>query len=630
MKTIRGASDRYLDVDLTSSSWTAFTPSEADLRAYIGGKGLGLKIFADRAGPGLAGMDPLGPDNMLLFMMGLFVGTGAPCSARFEAISKSPLTGIMATASCGGPFGMALKTAGWDGMLIRGAAAGPTVLRVDEDGVRFEAAGEAWGMRTKEAQEALCPSPRHAAAVIGPAGENLVAYANIASGHRFVGRGGMGAVMGSKNLKAVVARGRDYRIEPADPARFARIDARSKKRIARNSFTKAYADFGTNFNVNFGVDAGFAPVMNFRDRTDERCRDLSGQAMAERYKTEREACMPCTVLCGHRGTYPDGKVRPIPEYETIGLWGGNIGNFDPDLVGSWNEQMNGLGMDTISAGGTVAWAMEAAEKGLRPSGLAFGRVDNIASTIEDIAYRRGEGAELALGSRSLGEKYGGSEFAIHVKGLEMAAYDPRGAWGQGLGFAVTNRGGCHLGSYTVSLEALFGFLPPYTALSKPQWVDFFENLFSAVNSLHTCLFTVFGYLLEPPVAKYTPKPILKLAMLLTPRLAQALLDWSALSGYVESISGRKCSPGDFYASGRRTQLLERAMNVSCGIGATDDSLPPRFLAESRTKHARASVVPLEDMKKSYYRIKGYDADGVPTPRTLARAGVDYRIVRKAP
>ncbi len=629
MKTIKGTSDRYLEVDLSASTWKVFTPSQADLRAYLGGKGLGLKLFADRAGDALGSLDPLGPDNMLVFMMGLFVGTGAPCSARFEGITKSPLTGIMASSSCGGPFGMALKTAGWDGLVVRGKAAVPTVLRIDEDGVRFEEAGEAWGLRTKEVQERLCTSPRHGAVAIGPAGEHLVPYANVASGHRFLGRGGLGAVMGSKLLKAVVARGRAYGIEPADPARFARINAQSRKRILRNDFSKAYADYGTNYNVSFGVRKGFAPVRNFRDRTDERCMALSGEAMAERYKTERDACMPCTVLCGHRGTYPDGKIRTIPEYETIGLWGGNIGNFDPDLVGPWNELMNELGMDTISAGGTIAWAMEAAEKGLRPSSLAFGRTDNIASTIEDIAYGRGEGPELALGSRTLSERYGGKDFAIHVKGMEMAAYDPRGAWGQGLGFAVTNRGGCHLGCYTVALEALYGYLPQYTTLSKAQWVDFFENLFSAVNSLHTCLFSVFGYLLEPPVAKYTPKPILKLAMLFLPRVAQALLDWSALSGFVEAISGRKCSARDFYAVGRRTQLLERAMNCSCGIGVEDDVLPARFTEEADTRHPVKSVVPLEPMRASYYRIKGYDEDGVPTPGALARAGVDYRVVKAA-
>lgn len=347
--------------------------------------------------------------------------------------------------------------------------------------------------------------------------------------------------------------------------------------------------------------------------------------MAERYKTTISSCIPCTVLCGHKGTYPDGKLRSIPEYETIGIWGGNIGNFDPDIVGLWNEQMNELGIDTISLGGTIAWAMEAAEKGIRPSSLRFGKTENLSSIIEDVAYRRGEGAELALGTKALSERYGGSDFAIQVKGLEMAAYDPRSAWGQGLGFAVTNRGGCHLGSYTIAMEAIYAYLPQYTSISKAEWVDFFENLFSAVNSLHTCLFSIFGYLLEPPIAKYTPKAILKLAMLFTPRLAQALLDWSALSGFVESITGRKCSPRDFYNAGKRALLLERAMNCSCGISAKDDSLPERFIKEKNTRHEVKSVVPLEKMKRKYYKIKGYDKNGIPLPKTLKKAGLDYEL-----
>ncbi|MBL8966364.1 MAG: hypothetical protein JNG85_05090 [Spirochaetaceae bacterium] len=620
MKTITGESRRYLDVDLTARTYSVFSPRLEDLDDYLGGKGLGLKLFYDRLGgadgSGLAAVDPLGPDNVLAFMMGTFIGTGAPCSARFAGVTKSPLTGIMVSSSCGGPFGMALKTAGWDGLLVSGAAAAPTTLRIDENGVAFEDASSLWGLETGASQDKLVDNPRQGALVIGPAGENEVPYAVIRSGNRYLGRGGMGAVMGAKRLKAVVATGRAFEIKPADPARYERLNAKARRHIGRNSFVLNYRAYGTNYGVNPGVDKGFAPVRNFRDRTDERCRALSGEAMAERYATEHSACAPCAVLCGHKGVYPDGKKRHIPEYETIGLWGGNIMNFDPDIVGVWNDRMGELGLDTISCGATVSWAMEAAEKGLRPSALAFGRVDNIAAALDDIAHRRGEGAELALGSRALARRYGGLEFAAQVKGMEMAAYDPRAGWGQGLNYAVANRGGCHLNAYPIALEALFGYIPQYSRLSKASWVDFFEDFFTAVNSTQTCQFSAFGYLLEPPIAKYTPKPLLKLAMTLMPRVAQAVLDWSCLSGLVAAITGRRITPRGFYLAGRRAHVLERRMNCHMGVTAADDTLPARFLNEAATRHPVESVVPIEPLVKAYYRRKGYGADGVPTARTL--------------
>ena len=528
-KTILGESKQYLEIDLSTRSWKVYTAGEADLRDYIGGKGLGIKFIYDRLGKRLGKVDPLGPDNILAFMMGTFIGTGAPCSGRFAGITKSPLTGIMVAASCGGPFGMACKTAGWDGVLVSGKAAKPTVLRLDENGVAFEDAGELWGMETGAAQASLVSKPGQGALVIGPAGENGVLYAVIRSGNRFLGRGGMGTVMGAKNLKAIVASGQSFRISPVAQETFAKLNIKAKKMIVRNPFVQAYKAYGTSYSVNPGVDSGYAPVRNFRDRTDERCRQLSGEVMAERYKTKHAVCTPCSVLCGHKGTYPDGKERHIPEYETIGLWGGNIMNFDPDIIGLWNDRMNELGLDTISCGATVSWAMEAAEKGLRPSTLRFGQTDTIAVMLADIAWLRGEGAELAQGSRKLATRYGGLEFAAQVKGLEMAAYDPRAGWGQGLNYAVANRGACHLNAYPIALEAIFHYIPQYSTLSKASWVAFMEDLYSATNSVQTCQFTIFGYLLEPPLAKYTPKPLLKLAMTFLPSVAQLVLDWSTLS-----------------------------------------------------------------------------------------------------
>lgn len=616
-RCITGESARCLEVDLSTETWQAIETSELDRREYLGGKGLGLKLINDRIGTRLDTIDPLGADNILAFMTGSFMGTGAPCSGRFAGITKSPLTGIMVTASCGGPFGMALRTAGWDGLLVKGRAARPSLLQIDSEGVQFRSAATLWGQETGPVQAALADSPQKGVLVIGPAAENGVLYSVIRSGNRYLGRGGMGTVMASKNLKAIVATGRTYSIKPVDEKKFLKYNTIAKKYITRNSFVLNYRAYGTSYGVRPGIRSGYAPVRNFRDRTDPRCEAFSGESMAERYKTKPATCIPCSIMCGHKGVYPDGKTRHIPEYETVGLWGGNILNFDPDLIGILNERMNELGIDTISCGATVGWAMEAAEKGLRPSSLAFGKTENLGQIIEDIAWHRGEGIELALGTKRLAERYGGMDFAPQVKGLEIAAYDPRAGWGQGLNYAIANRGGCHLNAYPIGLEAIFNFIPQYTVLSKASWVCFMEDLFSAANSVQTCQFTIFGYLLEPLVARYTPKPVLKLVMTLLPDLAQVLLDWSALSGLLSAITGRPLKMREFLKCGRRIHVLERMMNLKCGIRQQDDTLPGRFLEEAITAHPVRSVVPIKKLVAAYYRKKGYGSDGIPTERLLA-------------
>ena len=401
MRKITGTSNKYLDINLTDRSWSVFELDMETLADYIGGKGIGLKIFNDRYKDRLSEIDPLGAENLLIFSMGVMLSTGAPCSGRFEVITRSPLTNLMLASSCGGPFGEAVKTAGYDGLVVHGRSETPVSLQLDEDGVSFKDAGSLWGMGTHEVQDSLNMNIRESAVVIGPAGENGVKYASICSGHRFAGRGGAGAVMGSKNLKAIVARGRSVSYEPVVPDLFRKTIKKSRKFIIRNETSEGLRKYGTNMNVRFGIKAGYSPVRNFRDRYSPETEKTSGEAMAERYSSRHSTCKHCTVLCGHKGMYPDGKMRQIPEYETIGMFGSNIENYDPDIIGEWNEQMNELGLDTISTGGTLAWAMEAAEKGLRPSVLQFGKTDNISKIISDIAFRRDEGAELAEGSMRL-------------------------------------------------------------------------------------------------------------------------------------------------------------------------------------------------------------------------------------
>ncbi len=622
MKEILGPSNKYLDIDLTNKTWRVYDVDPLDLKNYIGGKGLGLKIFFDRLKGRLGEVDALDPDNLLIFSNGVLLTTGAPCSARFEVITKSPQTGMMVASSCGGPFGEASKTAGWDGVIISGKADKPTTIRFNDSEVVFEDASELWGMGTHHVQEELKLSIKEGAAVIGPAGENKVLYSNICSGHRFAGRGGVGAVMGSKNLKAIVAQGQDYKTVPVDPEMFEKTRKRAHTYITRNQMTKGVRAFGTNMNVQIGIDTGFSPVRNFKDRYNPKTAQTTGEVMAERYKTRHSTCRYCTVLCGHKGHYPDGKLRQIPEYETIGLFGSNIENYDPDIIGVWNDQMNDMGMDTISAGGTIAWAMEAKENGIYDTELEFGRVDNISRFIDDIAHRRGQGDELADGSMRLANKYGGQDYAIHAKGLEIAAYDPRASWGHGLSYAVHNKGGCHLGSYLVAMEILMGFMPPFVTINKHQWVAFLEDIFTGINSLQSCLFTSFAILTEPPVPKYLPKFALNIAMIGTPRISMMLMSWNVYSRFFWSITGIKMTQWDFKHAGERINKLERYMNCQMGMKPEMDTLPKRFTHEAKTKWHKDSVVPIEKMVKSYYKTRKYDpATGGPCEADLRKIGI---------
>jgi aldehyde:ferredoxin oxidoreductase len=619
MKTIIGTSNRIIEVNLTTGQTTEFQVNKNDRRRYLGGKGLGLKLLYDRMDRGI---DPLGEENCLAFMMGVLMGTGAPCTGRFSAVTKSPLTGIMLHSSCGGPFGMAFKTAGYDGLLITGKAPAPVFIDIDEHGARIMDGAHCWGMNTHETQQQLNPDGKAGVLAIGPAGENRVCIANVASGHRFLGRGGLGAVMGSKNLKGIVARGKAYKIVPTNLKLFNRTKKRAGGYIDKNPVTADdYRNYGTSSHVNWCNDGGILPVNNFQEGSHPQADLVSGETMRQRYQAKPSTCKPCSIMCGHKGTHADGSVHQIPEYETVGLLGPNLGIFDPDAVTLFNDCCGLLGLDTISSGAVLAWCMEAGQKGLISTELTFGSEQGILQALDDMAHRRGFGDEMADGTRMLSRRYGGADFAIQIKGLEMPAYDPRGSWGQGLAYAVANRGACHLSATTFALEVAFGFLNPYTTRAKPSFVRFFENLYAAVNSLHTCQFTAYAYVLEPPIVKYTPKWLLGLIMQYLPGIAVMLMDVSIFSRLWRSVTGLRMNQWQMLKAGARIHVLERTMNTGEGISRKDDTLPRRFLVEGRGCDAKKRTVPLQPMLDAYYRMRGYDPQGIPTQQTLRRLGI---------
>ena len=614
MDEIIGTSNRFLEIDLGTREVKSFAVQEQERKLFLGGKGLGLKLLYDRM---LPGTDPLGSDSYLAIMPGVLMGTGAPCSGRFAAVAKSPLTGIMLSSSCGGPFGLAFKTAGYDGLLITGKSEEPVYLIIDDKGVRFESASDLWGMDTKQTQQAVGGVRKSGVLAIGPAGESMAPIANIASGKRFLGRGGMGAVMGSKKLKAIVAIGGQYSIFPKNQMKFEKTKKRATAYINRNAVTSnAYRRFGTSSHVEWCNKGGILPVNNFQGGSHESASKVSGETMQQKYHSKHNTCKPCTILCGHKGTHEDGTEHQIPEYETVGLLGPNLGIFDPDLITEWNDLSGLMGIDTISAGAVLAYIMEAGEKGLVETSLTFGSPEGISETLKDMAHGNGFAGEMAKGVRWLSGKYGGEAFAIHIKGLEMAAYDPRGAWGQGLSYAVANRGACHLSSTLFALEVSFGLLNPYSTRAKAKFSHYFENLYATVNSLHTCQFTAFAYTLEPPIVKYTPKFLLGLTMQYMPDVALMLMDVSVYSKFFSAVTGIKMSQWEYLKAGKRIHTLERLMNCEEGITRKDDTLPERFLKEGRSCDPEKRVVPLNRMLSAYYKVRGYDADGRPSLKTL--------------
>ena len=518
---------------------------------------------------------------------------------------------------------MAYKTAGYEGLILTGKARRPTTLVIDANGVHFEDGLWLWGKDTQATQEALKLGKNDGALVIGPAGENLVWFANICSGHRYLGRGGLGAVMGAKNLKAVVARGGEYILQAADQPGFERLRKHILGYINASPITsKLYRLYGTASFLKKCNEGEILPVSNFQRGAHPLAFQLSGQAMKERYDTKISTCRPCSILCGHKGKYADGSVHQVPEFETVALLGSNLAIFDPDQVSKFNDLCGLMGLDTISTGGTLGWVMEAGEKGLVKTPLKFGSEQGILDAILTITFRRSFGSEMANGSRWLAEKYGGKAFAIQVKGMEMSGYDPRGSWGQGLSYAVANRGACHLSSALFTLEVIMGFVNPYQTRAKPNLVRFFEDLYAAVNSLPICQFTSYAYILEPPLVKFTPRPVIKWLMENLPEAAILVMDLSSFSRQFEVVGGVRLGGRAFLQAGARIHTLERMLNVREGISRKDDTLPERMLEEGRTVDRQARTVPLEPMLEAYYRLRGWDQDGIPTPATLRRLKID--------
>ncbi len=624
---IKGYAGRILEVNLANRSHRFLPLDEEIARLYIGGKGYGTRLLYDQTE---AGIDPLGPDNPLIFATGPLNGSVAPQSNRFAVVCKSPLTGGIGNATCGGSFAFGMKKAGLDVMVVKGQSERPVRIEVngDIDEVKFIDADDLWGKGTYATQAALGKKMNHA--VIGPAGENQVLYAGIVSNERIAGRTGVGAVMGSKRLKAVSVTGK-RKLEMEDQDKF-----KEYTKFVRELFKdhpvlgESMKRFGTGAILNTTNARNMLPTRNFKYGRFKDAMKISGEWFEDNeLKGVKTSCIHCPVTCG-RDTEVEGVGRVKgPEYETLALLGSNLEVGDIKKVSEWNYHADDLGMDTISLGASLSFAMELNERGMFDSKLEFGDVTAISEMIQDIGHRKGIGNDLAEGVKRMAEKYGGAEFAMHVKGLELSAYDPRGSYAQGVEYATTNRGGCHVQGASMYLESTGPLtINPQNLKMKADIPIVQQNLACAINSMVLCIFTTYG-MIPKQVHDLDPNGLVH--RMLSGALENAGPLFRMIMGvkgkplmwfekWLTFITGETFSGGHLQEIGGRIFNLERMYNLREGITPSADTLPDRILYESTFKGIESGH-PLDQLLPRYYKNRGWDKDGIPTDRILNKLQV---------
>ena len=625
-----GYMGKVMLVDLTTETVTEYPWSDEQRELYLGGKIMAARILCDH----LTGKETaFSEENWIVISTGPLSGTGAPSSARFNISALSPQTGILASSNCGGSFGLYLKKAGYDALILKGKCQSRKWLEITEDSFVFHEADDLWGTTTGECQKLLAgkvSSKKFGKLCIGPAGENRVLYAGIISDERAAGRAGLGAVMGWKNLKAITAAG-SHTVPVQNREK---TKAWIKKWFAYLQKHPLTGDqlprLGTAGLVSSMQMHGLLSTKNYSAGQFEDFEQVSGEYLAENFNITNKGCQTCPIRCA-RTVQVQGKNVKGPELETLGLLGGNICNNDLQKILDWNYQLDELGMDTISTANTIAWAMEANEKGLWDNGLKFGSVEDLSAIFDDIAHRRGIGDELAQGSKRLSEKYGGKEFAMHVKGLELAAYEPRRAVGQGLGYAVSNRGGCHLnGGYLVILEGLGLNVDTQTPKAKADFTMLFQDLMETISASGQCLFTSYAFfpafLINKPNGVIT-KTVNFVAthigwavrfMNKCPRVLALHLPVFHHTKMIKLALGMPMNFGRYIQIGERGYTMERLVNTRFGITEANDKLPKRLTDVPQDPKNPKTKIPLEKMKKTYYKARGWDRNGIPTEATLRR------------
>ena len=587
-----GWSEKILDIDLNTQTYKTYPLDTEMARMFIGGRGLGARLLWDLVGPEV---DPLSPENVLIFTNGPLTGTGYQTSSRFSVTTKSPLTGTVLDANSGGYWGMQFKKTGYDVLIVHGKAEKPVWIEIKDGAVTFHDASELWGMRVYALTEKLGQNNnKRNVLCIGPAGENLSRIASIMNDReRALARGGPGAVMGSKNLKAIVVEGKE-RPEIDDKERFKFLLYETRKLLAASPLTsQALPEFGTVVLMNIMNNIGALSTRNHQQTQFEGAEAISGEELTEKYLVKNASCWACPIGCT-RISKTEKVEGEGPEFESTWAFGAQCGVDDLAAIIEVNSLCNDLGLDTISAGSTIACAMELSEKGYLDSDLCFGRADVLAPMVEAMAYRNDLGAELADGSRRLATKYGHPELSMTAKGMEMPAYDPRGLQGQGLLYATSNRGGCHMRGNMIGLEVLGlpKLIDRFQVQGKSSFVILNQNSNAAIDSLVICKFTNMGVADE------------------------------YFARVLSAVTGVQYATTELIKVGERVWNLERLYNNREGFTGKDDTLPSRLLTEAPTDGpSKGWVSHLEPMLKEYYRTRGWDENGVPNPKKLADLGL---------
>ncbi|HHV38593.1 MAG TPA: aldehyde ferredoxin oxidoreductase family protein [Tepidimicrobium sp.] len=622
----------YLKIDLSTGKSEKYIVSEEYFQKYLGGKTLACKLLLDMTE---AGIDPLSPEAMIIINTGPMNNTGAPSSSRFNLSFKNVLTGGIASSNCGGQFGVMLKRAGYDGLILTGKANKPSVIEIVDGEFFLKDGKDLWGLDMEETQQRL---PKHyGKLVIGPAGENLVKYASAGSGERMAGRCGAGAVLGSKNIKAVIAYG-TRRAEIFEKEKFQRHIRRWVKLLRDHPMTgESLPKYGTAGLLNKANATFSLPTHNFKVGHSSKANYVSGETLAKTRLIRNSGCISCPIRCERRVKHK-GKEIKGPEFETLGFFGPNIDSADLDAIINLNYICDLLGMDTISVAASIAFAMELKDKGIMDFGLSFGDPSTLEDALYKIANREGIYSDIADGTKAMSEKYGGEEFAMHSKGLELASYEPRRSVGMGLGYATSNRGGCHLnGGYLALLESV-GVLSvdPQSPKSKAELTVLMQNVLEAVSSAGFCLFTAQAHIpklffkLGPyhPITRMTNR-ILKhsggLIRLLLKSLSLMKFNSMLLFPHAEAVrlvTGIPMYTGSFIILGERSFNLERLYNLREGLAAKDDSLPDRLTKTPQIEGEMDTVVPLDTMLPQYYKVRGWDENGVPREKTIKRLGIE--------
>jgi aldehyde:ferredoxin oxidoreductase len=588
---------KALVVDVTDGSATTLELPERVLRDHLGGAGLGVWLMNELAPPGV---DPLDAAAPLAFVFSPLVGTPLTTSAKFAVVAKSPLTGLLTDALASSHFAISGKFTGHDAIVITGRAVAPSHVLIDEDGVRLADAEPEWGMSASDAEESL--RARHGrrwrAASIGPAGENGVRYATISHDGRHAGRGGLGAVLGAKNVKAVAVRGRTR--PPLGDREAVLAAAKDLRGRSFGPATAKYRELGTLSNLLAFNAINTLPTRNFQAATFAEAPLLSAEDLAKSRSVARNSCASCSIGCEHIYASKGGKntrgVKTRVEYENVFALGPMCGVSDPDQVLEASARCDALGIDTISAGGTIAWAMECVEKGLLDvPWLRFGDGEALLRALDEIGSRTGIGALLAEGSRRAAEEVGqgSAAFAPHVKGLEMPGYEPRTMQAMALGLAVNARGADHnrSGAYEADLKG--GLDRTRGTAEHVRAAIETEDRAAIMDSLILCKF-LRGVFTEP------------------------FAEWAAL---LSKVTGWDVDGDELRETARRIVLAKRAFNLREGWTPADDWLPERFLDSSLElgsgRTATLSADRLRTMIDTYYAERGLDRRGRPLPQNLA-------------